>query len=149
MPKEENPASSKPEKCECPPPETTNPVDLHIGARLRLRRTLLGFTQEQLAEFVGLSNQQIERFERADSRITGARLFEFGQILDVPVTYFFDDMPDELKMITGHDEAAPYGGQDDGLQSKHREASELIKAYYKITDQVTRQSVYKLLKSLA
>jgi transcriptional regulator with XRE-family HTH domain len=70
-----------------------NPIDVHVGKRLRLRRTLLGMSQERLGESLGLTFQQVQKYERGANRIGSSRLFELGQILDVPVSFFFDDMP--------------------------------------------------------
>ena len=69
-----------------------NPIDVHVGRRLRLRRTLLGMSQERLAQLLGLTFQQIQKYERGVNRIGSSRLYELGQILDVPISFFFDDM---------------------------------------------------------
>src|SRR5512134_3543115 len=79
------------------PPGVPNPVDIHVGSRVRLRRTLLGLSQEKLGEAVGLTFQQIQKYERGANRIGASRLFEFSRILDVPVSFFFDDMNERAK----------------------------------------------------
>src|SRR5512147_1895392 len=79
------------------PPGVPNPVDIHVGSRVRLRRTLLGLSQEKLGEAVGLTFQQIQKYERGANRIGASRLFEFSRILDVPVSFFFDDMAERGK----------------------------------------------------
>src|SRR5204862_1600534 len=71
----------------------SHPVDVHVGARMRQRRTLLGMSQEKLGTAVGLTFQQIQKYERGSNRIGSSRLFEFAKVLDVPVSYFFDEMP--------------------------------------------------------
>jgi len=71
-----------------------NPVDVHVGARMRLRRTLLGISQEKLGEAIGLTFQQIQKYERGTNRISASRLFDLARVLDVPISFFFDDMPD-------------------------------------------------------
>ena len=71
----------------------SHPVDVHVGARMRQRRTLLGMSQEKLGTAVGLTFQQIQKYERGSNRIGSSRLFEFSKVLDVPVSYFFDEMP--------------------------------------------------------
>ena len=73
-----------------------NPVDIHVGARLRLRRTLLGMSQDKLGQALGLTFQQIQKYERGANRIGSSRLYQLGQILDVPVSYFFDDMTEDI-----------------------------------------------------
>src|ERR687887_971680 len=70
-----------------------NPIDVHVGSRIRLRRTLLGMSQERLAEAIGLTFQQVQKYERGANRIGASRLFELAHVLDVPVGFFFEDMP--------------------------------------------------------
>jgi transcriptional regulator with XRE-family HTH domain len=134
-----------------------NPIDIHVGKRLRLRRTLLGMSQERLGELLGLTFQQVQKYERGVNRIGSSRLFELGQILDVPVSFFFDDMPRTetggrpaaaaIRLgAPGH--AAGFGlaeegaafehDLDDGLSLDKRETLELIRAYYRIADPAVR-----------
>ena len=68
-------------------------VDVHVGSRMRQRGTLLGMSQSKVAEAVGLTFQQIQKYERGSNRIGSSRLYEFAKVLDVPVSYFFDEMP--------------------------------------------------------
>ena len=127
-----------------------NPVDVHVGSRVRLRRTLLGLSQEKLGEAVGLTFQQIQKYERGANRIGASRLFEFSRILDVPVSFFFDDMSDRL---------SAGDMSNDGLsdQPRHplepdpltrRETLELVRAYYRISDPHVRKRLFELTKSL-
>ena len=69
-----------------------NAIDMHVGKRLRLRRTLLGMSQEQLGTELNITFQQVQKYERAANRISASRLWDMSQILDVPISYFFDDM---------------------------------------------------------
>lgn len=71
-----------------------HPVDIHIGFRLRLRRVLLGMSQTDLGDRVGLTFQQVQKYERGANRISASRLYEFAKILDVPVSFFFDGIGD-------------------------------------------------------
>jgi transcriptional regulator with XRE-family HTH domain len=141
-----------------------NPIDVHVGKRLRLRRTLLGMSQERLGELLGLTFQQVQKYERGANRIGSSRLFELGQILDVPVSFFFDDMP-RADTAAGH---APFGfapagaagfglaeetaafehDLDDGLSLDKRETLELIRAYYRIADPAVRKRLFELTKAL-
>src|SRR6266567_5359493 len=73
-----------------------NPTDSHVGARVRLRRTLLGMSQEKLGNAIGLTFQQVQKYERGANRIGASRLFDLSRVLDVPVAFFFDDMPETL-----------------------------------------------------
>jgi transcriptional regulator with XRE-family HTH domain len=133
------------------PPGTPNPVDIHVGSRVRLRRTLLGLSQEKLGEAVGLTFQQIQKYERGANRIGASRLFEFSRILDVPVSFFFDDMPDV--MSSGEGQAA-WGLGDQSQASldpdplTRRETLELVRAYYRIGDPQVRKRLFELAKSL-
>ncbi len=81
------------------------PIDVHVGARLRQRRTLLGMTQTSLGDALDLSFQQVQKYENGANRISASRLYDLARLLDVPVEYFFDDMriksPDS-KRGTGH-----------------------------------------------
>ncbi len=126
------------------------PIDVHVGARLRQRRTLLGMTQTTLGGSLGVSFQQMQKYERGMNRIGSSRLFDLSRILDVPIEYFFDDMPTAV--------AASSPAQDGGKAKKppsyepdpiaKRETMELVRAYYKITDPETRKRLYELTKTL-
>ena len=70
-----------------------NSVDVHVGRRVRLRRTLLGMTQTSLGEAIGLTFQQVQKYERGTNRISSSRLYELSRVLDVPVEFFFEEMP--------------------------------------------------------
>ena len=72
-----------------------NPIDVHVGRRVRLRRTLLGMSQEQLGDALNITFQQVQKYERGSNRISASRLWDIGQILDVPVSFFFDDISDD------------------------------------------------------
>lgn len=133
------------------PPGTPNPVDIHVGGRVRLRRTLLGLSQERLGEAVGLTFQQIQKYERGANRIGASRLFEFSRILDVPVSFFFDDMPEVSRL----DNTYVAWGMADHPQTSmeqdpltRRETLELVRAYYRITDPQVRRRLFELAKSL-
>ena len=133
-------------------PGTPRPVDIHVGSRVRLRRTLLGMSQEKLGDAVGLTFQQIQKYERGANRIGASRLFELSRVLDVPVSFFFDDMSEEVKSTGGRQVA----GMQDQVQApfesdplSRRETLELVRAYYKITDPRVRKRLFELAKALA
>jgi transcriptional regulator with XRE-family HTH domain len=131
-----------------------SPIDVHVGSRIRLRRTLLGMSQEKLGEALGLTFQQVQKYERGVNRVGASRLFDLSRVLDVPISFFFDDMPDSL--------VSAYGGQvtrrtgafpdshdgfaDDTLN--RRETLELVRAYYRITDPAVRKRVFDLIKTM-
>ena len=125
-----------------------HPVDVHVGKRIRHRRWLVGMTQQQLAEQVGIKFQQIQKYEKGTNRIGSSRLFQFSQVLDVPVSFFFDDIPAELLQQAG---GVSDNGQE-GYQSEdhlaRRETLELVRAYYKITDEKVRKRIFEMVKAV-
>lgn len=130
-----------------------NPVDIHVGSRIRLRRTLLGLSQEKLGEAIGLTFQQIQKYERGANRVGASRLYALSQVLDVPVAFFYDDMPPE---VSGKGKGKGARGLADGPQAEFsadplakRETLELVRAYYRIKDSGVRKRLFDLAKSLA
>ena len=131
-----------------------SPIDVHVGARIRLRRTLLGISQERLGKSLGLTFQQVQKYERGVNRVGASRLFDLSRVLDVPISFFFDDMPDTLSANFGgiphrrpggsSDQQDPFG--DDTLS--RRETLELVRAYYRIIDPAIRKRVFDLIKSM-
>jgi transcriptional regulator with XRE-family HTH domain len=129
-----------------------NPVDVHVGWRLKLRRTLLGMSQERLGEMLGLTFQQIQKYERGVNRVGASRLYQIAQILDVPVSFFFDDMPGAAR------EGYPGGLQEEGTPFEHeaiddpslerRETLELVRAYHRISNPAVRKRLFELTKAL-
>jgi transcriptional regulator with XRE-family HTH domain len=127
-----------------------HPVDVHVGARVRQRRTLLGMTQTDLANALGLTFQQVQKYERGINRISASRLFELARVFDVPVDYFFEDMPPEVAAslpVQGRGKLQEPVSYDPDPMVK-RETLELVRAYYKIEDANARKRVYELIKVL-
>lgn len=134
------------------PPGVANPIDVHVGSRVRLRRTLLGMSQEKLGEAVNLTFQQIQKYERGANRIGASRMFELSQVLDVPVSFFFDDMADDIKTPEGVREKALRDHEQSVYEPDplaRRETLELVRAYYKIIDPKVRKRLFELTKSLS
>ncbi|GAB5389319.1 MAG: hypothetical protein Alpg2KO_22870 [Alphaproteobacteria bacterium] len=127
-----------------PPIGTPHPTDVHVGSRIRQRRTLLGMSQEKLGKGLGLTFQQIQKYERGANRVGASRLFEMSKLLDVPVNYFFDDMPEEGRGGLKENQS---GYEAD--QMNKRETLELVRAYYKIREPSVRRRVYDLCKAIA
>lgn len=131
-----------------------SPIDVHVGSRIRLRRTLLGMSQERLGEALGLTFQQVQKYERGVNRVGASRLFDLSRVLDVPISFFFDDMPDSLaNAYGGQTSRRPSGFADmqDGFGDdtlNRRETLELVRAYYRITDPAVRKRVFELIKSM-
>lgn len=125
-----------------------DPVDVHVGSRVRLRRTLLGMSQEKLGDALGLTFQQVQKYERGANRIGSSRLYQLSKILDVPVSFFFDDMETSgAGAMRGMSEsgAEPFEAE----QLARRETLELVRAYYRITDANVRKRIFELIKSVA
>lgn len=135
-------------------------IDAHVGSRVRLRRMLIGMSQEKLGELLGLTFQQVQKYEKGANRIGASRLFDISQILGVPVSYFFDDVPDEVasqhRSMNGHGLSNGLNGHYKDLESgphmmefvSSAEGFQLIRAYTKITDPRVRKRVLDLVKSL-
>ncbi len=122
-----------------------NPVDLHVGQRLRQRRSLLGMTQQKLAVAVGIKFQQIQKYESGANRVSASRLFALAQALDVPVSYFFEG----AAVAAGQTPRIP--GGDSGLAPEvlnERETIDLIRAYYQL-EETPRRRILDLVKTLA
>lgn len=131
-----------------------SPIDVHVGSRIRLRRTLLGMSQERLGEALGLTFQQVQKYERGVNRVGASRLFDLSRVLDVPISFFFDDMPESLASTYGSQvgrRATGFSEMQDGFTDdalNRRETLELVRAYYRITDPAVRKRVFDLIKSM-
>ncbi|NVK19857.1 MAG: helix-turn-helix transcriptional regulator [Methylocystaceae bacterium] len=133
-------------------PGQPNPIDIHVGARLRRRRTLLGMSQGKLGETVGLTFQQIQKYERGANRIGASRLYDLSRVLDVSISYFFEEMPTELsderyKDINDHLSTDVSAFEVDDMT--RRETLELVRNYYQITSASVRRRVFELTKVLS
>ncbi len=127
-----------------------HPIDVHVGGRVRLRRRLLGVSQGKLAEAIGLTFQQVQKYERGANRIGASRLFELAQALDVPISFFFEGMPARVAASSpAHDlrEALGLWNAELDCMAK-RETLELARAYYKISDPRLRKRVFEMVKVL-
>jgi transcriptional regulator with XRE-family HTH domain len=126
----------------------SNSVDAHVGRRIRLRRTLLGLSQERLADALGLTFQQVQKYEKGVNRVGASRLFDLARVLDVPIGYFFDDIPDNQVKRPAEPAAAAAVANVAYEQSVKRETLDLVRAYYAIRDPQIRRRVYDLAKAL-
>ncbi len=128
-----------------------HPVDEHAGERLWQRRKLLGMTQTDLADAIGLTFQQVQKYERGANRISASRLCDLSRVLDVPVDYFFEDMPTAVAAISPatkrRGKAKKLPRHEPDLMVK-RETLEFVRAYYKIKDADVRKGVYQLTKAM-
>jgi transcriptional regulator with XRE-family HTH domain len=120
-------------------------IDVHVGTRLRQRRTLLGMSQEKLGEALGLTFQQVQKYERGANRIGAGRLHQIAGVLSVPIAFFFEDMPRRAGAPAGAAHETAAAGDD---QMARRETLELVRAYYRIADSRLRRRVYDLVKAI-
>jgi transcriptional regulator with XRE-family HTH domain len=124
-----------------------NPIDVHVGSRVRLRRMLLGMSQEKLGEFLGLTFQQIQKYEKGINRIGASRLFDLAKVLGVNVQYFYDEIPGSTGATPGFAERPAESYAVDFLGS--REGLELNKAFARIADPRVRRSIVELVRAYA
>ncbi len=128
-----------------------SPIDVHVGSRIRLRRTLSGMSQERLGDQLGLTFQQVQKYERGVNRVGASRLFDLSRVLDVPISFFFDDMPDGVAGAASPGRRVPATDATDGFADDtmtRRETLELVRAYYRISDPNQRKKVADLIKAM-
>jgi transcriptional regulator with XRE-family HTH domain len=127
-----------------------NPVDAHVGTRVRLRRMLLGMSQERLGEHLGLTFQQVQKYEKGVNRIGASRLFDLAHVLGVPIQFFYDEIPSGTMPA----QSAP-GFADRPAESyvvdflSTREGMELNKAFVRIQDPKVRRSIVEMVRAMA
>ena len=130
-----------------------HPVDVHVGKRLRQRRSLLGMNQTALGQAAGVTFQQVQKYERGANRMGASRLFEFATVLDVPVDYFFNEIP-----TAAHRKSKPKGGLASDRAARvqpeldllsRRETLTLVRAYYKVRPEALRRKLCTLIDGLA
>jgi transcriptional regulator with XRE-family HTH domain len=124
------------------------PIERHVGGRVRLRRTLLGMSQGQLGKALGVTFQQVQKYEKGQNRIGASRLQQIGKLLDIPVSYFFEGAPADV-------ETAPLGLEDGGNTAyvadfvSTKEGQQLIRAFVRIEDVTVRKKILDLVEAMA
>ncbi|WP_209442418.1 helix-turn-helix domain-containing protein [Neoroseomonas oryzicola] len=130
----------------------SHPIDIHVGARMRLRRRFLGMSQTKLADAIGITFQQVQKFERGLSRIAASRLHDVSRALDVPVSFFFDALPAEAGGLAVDSRGTEEAEARNNLQPSEmhgRETLDLVRAYYALADPEVRKRILELVRSLA
>ena len=124
-------------------------IDVHVGHQIRQRRTSLGMSQEQLAGALGVSFQQVQKYERGFNRVGASRLYDLMRALDMPIGYFFEDAPGSGMLPPGglRGLRETQATLDDELMNR-RETLDLVRAYTRITDATVRRHVLELVRSL-
>ena len=121
-----------------------NPTDVQVGARVRQRRVQLGLSQEKLGEALGLTFQQVQKYERGANRVGASRLWDISRILGVPVSYFYSGAEED----EGGAGLAPAASLDENPMVR-RETMELVRVYYRVSDATMRRRLFELVKALA
>lgn len=127
-----------------------HPIDIHVGSRVRLRRSIVKMSQQELARAVGITFQQVQKYERGTNRISISRMYEMANALGVPATFFLEDMPQQFVSASknkGFAEEAQAMFDADPLTK--RETRALIRAYYQIAEPKLRKQILDLAKMLA
>ena len=124
-----------------------NPVDKHVGSRVRMRRIMLGMSQEKLGEALGLTFQQIQKYEKGTNRIGASRLSQIADILQVPVSFLFEGAPVAAGQAEGFSEAPSTGYISDFLATS--EGLALTRAFTRIADAKLRRSIVDLVEQIA
>ena len=144
-------APGEAERVESMGKKSPHPIDVHVGARVRLRRMLMGMSQDKLGDALGLTFQQIQKYEKGVNRIGASRVFEISRVLDVPIQFLFDDF-DGAGPSYGLAEGGPPGdgGDDSFMQLLHSpEGVQLCRHFADIKDPKVRRRVLDLVKTLA
>jgi transcriptional regulator with XRE-family HTH domain len=124
--------------------KSPSPIDVYVGSRMRMRRTMLGMSQEKLGEAFGVSFQQVQKYEKGTNRMSSSRLQQATNVLGVPVSFFFEDLPDT--QVSGYTE--PWPGYVNEFVSSH-DGLRLIKAFTSIENDAMRRRIVSLVQELA
>jgi transcriptional regulator with XRE-family HTH domain len=122
-----------------------NPVDRHVGSRMRMRRMLIGMSQKKLGEALGITFQQIQKYEKGTNRIGASRLHHIARVLGVPIEFFYEGAP-QVGAVQGFAESPASGYVADFLTTS--EGLELVKAFIAIKDPKVRRRIVDLAKAL-
>ena len=122
-------------------------IDAHIGSRVRLRRMTVGVSQEQLGEALGLTFQQIQKYEKGQNRIGAGRLYRIAQVLSTPIDYFFEGLPSAAQSVDP--EAVVERSADIQSFIASPDGYALALAFQKIPDHVTRRRIIDLVSTIS
>lgn len=128
---------------------TPHPVDVYVGRRLRLKRTILGMSQEAVGKEIGVTFQQIQKYERGINRMGASRLYDFSRALGVSIAYFFEGYGDyktsDAEMLALSE---PEGGGFEHEKVNNRETIEVMRAYYRVKNPALRKRIVDLIKAM-
>jgi transcriptional regulator with XRE-family HTH domain len=143
--------------------KTPNPIDKYVGGRVRMRRMMLGLSQEKLADALGLTFQQVQKYEKGTNRISASRLQAISQILEAPVHYFFDGVPNAAKgrlgLVHGPTHGPPHGPARGSTESHSpayvtdflttADGLALVKAFVRIKEASLRRSIVRMVEAIS
>jgi transcriptional regulator with XRE-family HTH domain len=134
---------------ELPTKKVPNPIDRHVGSRVRMRRVLVGMSQEKLGDSLGLTFQQVQKYEKGTNRIGASRLQQIAKILQVPVSFFFEGAPVDAGLVDGpgFEDTGGTAYMSDFLSTV--EGMQLAKAFMRIKDVKVRRRIVDLIESMA
>jgi transcriptional regulator with XRE-family HTH domain len=127
-------------------------VDVHVGGRLRLRRTMMGLSQKEVAKAIGVTFQQVQKYEKGSNAMNATRLLEFARFMNVPIAYFFDGIEG---LSAGLSQEITSGFAESGEKFSHkgrvsdRESLEMMKAFKRINEQMIRKRLADLVRAVA
>lgn len=125
-------------------------IDSYVGKRLKQRRTMMGLSQEAVAKAVGITFQQVQKYEKGSNAMNASRLFEFANFMNIPVAYFFEGIEDEIAGRSVHSGFAESSLQFDHENSaSDRESLEMMKSFTRIKEPVIRKRLADLLRAVA
>ncbi len=127
--------------------KTPNPTDVHVGSRIRMRRNILGMSQERLGDKLGITFQQIQKYEKGTNRVGASRLQAIASILEVPVSYFFESAPGRDLGDAGQADGKSTAYVADFINSS--EGLQLNRAFARVSDPKIRRRIIDLVKALA
>jgi transcriptional regulator with XRE-family HTH domain len=126
-----------------------NPIDVHVGGRVRARRTMRGLSQSKLGQAINTTFQQVQKYEHGANRVSASRLHLLSQVLDVPISYFFDELPEEISGSRAPGLAMGKGKGFEGDPLAKNEVLELVSAYYRLPETRIRKRLRELVKALS
>lgn len=128
--------------------KTPNPIDRHVGSRVRMRRVLVKMSQERLGDALGLTFQQVQKYEKGTNRIGASRLQQIAKVLSVPVSFFFEGAPSEgSNALTGFEDMSESSYVSDFLSTT--EGIQLVQAFLRVKDVKVRRRIVDLVEAMA
>jgi transcriptional regulator with XRE-family HTH domain len=131
------------------PKNNAHPVDVYVGRKIRQRRIVLGLSQEKLANDLGITFQQVQKYENGSNRVSSSRLYDIGKILDSTISFFFDGFESDGKKLHLVAETSANLDKKDQDVFLRKETAKLVKAYYMIDDENLRKNVLDMVKNMA